>query len=324
MAAAAGFVGGHVAFPELELGAAYDRAMQTRVLAPLGMNATTFDFARALGSPNHAAAHAPDVDGTPAPAVMEVNYAVIPVRPAGAAWSSVRDMLKYVQMELDEGRLPDGTRYVSKDALLARREPQVSIGEDDSYGMGLMVNTKYGIPVVHHGGDMIGYHSDMIWLPGHDVGAVILTNGDPGWTLRSVFRRKLLEVLFDGRPEADADVAAQAKSYYDQLAAERKLITDPADPAEAARLAGHYANDALGEVTVHRATGSTVFDFGEWKSEVATRKNPDGTVSFLTTAPGVVGFEFVVRAGPPPALVVRDAQHEYVFASDPKRSTSLP
>jgi CubicO group peptidase (beta-lactamase class C family) len=322
MAAAAGFVGGHVAFPDLELGEAYDRAMQSHVFTPLGMSATTFDFARALASPNHAAAHAPDVDGQPSAAVMEINYAVIPVRPAGAAWSSVRDMLKYVQMELDEGLLPDGTRYVSKDALLARRAPQVAIGEDETYGMGLMVNTKYGVPVVHHGGDMIGYHSDMIWLPDHGVGAVILTNGDPGWTLRSAFRRKLLEVLFDGRPEADADVAAQAKSFYEQLAAERKLVTIPADPTEAAGLADHYANDALGEITVQRAGGATRFDFGEWTSEVATRKNPDGTVSFITIAPGIVGFEFVVRPEPPPALVVRDAQHEYVFASDEKHSTS--
>jgi hypothetical protein len=45
-------------------------------------------------------------------------------------------------------------------------------------------------------------------------------------------------------------------------------------------------------------------------------------VSFLTTAPGIVGFEFVVGAGPQPSLIVRDAQHEYVFAADGKRSSS--
>jgi CubicO group peptidase (beta-lactamase class C family) len=316
LAAAGGFVGGHVAFPALDLGSAYDGAMQTRVFTPLRMTATTFDFARAL-SANHATAHAPDVDGKPSLAVMDVNYAVIPVRPAGGAWSSVRDMLKYVQMELDEGKVPDGSRYVSRDALLARRKPQVSIGQDVTYGMGLMVDTKYGIPVVHHGGDMIGYHSDMIWLPEHNVGAVILTNADPGWTLRGAFRRKLLEALFEGRPEADADVAAQAKSFYDQLAADRKLMTVPADPVLAGALAAHYANDALGEIAVRRSGVSTVFDFGEWKSEMASRRNPDGTVSFLTTAPGLLGFEFVVGPSPQkPSLVVRDAQHEYVFASD--------
>ena len=230
--------------------------------------------------------HAPTVDGKPALAVMELNYSIIPLRPAGAGWSSIRDMLKYVQMELNEGTLPDGSRYIKKDTLLARRAPQVPIGKDTTYGMGLMVDTEYGTPVVHHGGDMVGYHSDMMWLPEHNVGAVVLTNADPGWILRTQFRRKLLEVLFDGRPEADADVAAQAKSFYDQLAAERKLLTVPALAADAAKLASHYVNDALGEITVSQTGAATVFDFGEWRSEVATRHNPDGSVSFITIAPG--------------------------------------
>jgi hypothetical protein len=56
-----------------------------------------------------------------------------------------------------------------------------------------------------------------------------------------------------------------------------------------------------------------IFDFGEWRSEVATRKNPGGTISFITTAPGVMGFEFTVGSGPKRTLTIRDAQHEYVF-----------
>jgi CubicO group peptidase (beta-lactamase class C family) len=314
MAGAGGFTGGHVLYPKLELGAAYDEAMKTRVFEPLGMKATTFDFARALKG-NHATAHAPDIDGRPTKALMEVNYAVIPLRPAGAAWSSIRDMLRYVSVELAEGVLPGGKRYIAKAPLLERRTPQVSMGKDDTYGMGLMVNTKYGIPVVHHGGDMIGYHSDMIWLPEHGVGAVILTNADPGWILRTLYRRKLLEVLFDGKPEADAEVGAQARTFFQQLAAERKLLTVPADPAEAGKLAGRYVNDALGEVTVRQAGGVTSFDFGEWRSEVASRRNPDGTVSFITTVPGMSGVELVVGgAGGQRTLITRDAQHEYVFA----------
>src|ERR1051325_3593371 len=313
LAGAAGFVGGHVLYPDRELGAAYAEAMRRPALAPLGMTSTTFDYARALGTPNHAGSHAPDIDGKPAHAAMEVNSSVIPLRPAGGAWSSVHDMLEYVQMELDEGTLPGGKRYITKEALLARRAPQVPIGKDETYGMGLMVNTKYGIPVVHHGGDMIGYHSDMIWLPEQRVGAVILTNSDPGWILRTQFRRKLLEVLFDGTASAEADVAAQGKSFFDDLAAERKLATVPAAASDAEKLAPHYRNAALGDITVRRNGAATVFDFGEWKSEVASRHNADGTVSFLTTVPGMNGFEFVVGGGEKKSLVVRDAQHEYVF-----------
>ena len=161
---------------------------------------------------------------------------------------------------------------------------------------------------------MIGYHSDMIWLPEQKVGAVVLTNGDPGWTLRTQFRRKLLEVLFDGRAEAAAQVDANAKAYYESLATERKLLTVPADAAESAKLADRYANAALGEIRASRKDGVTTFDFGEWRSEMASRRNPDGTISFLTTAPGGTGFEFVVgAAGGKRTLVTRDAQHEYVF-----------
>jgi CubicO group peptidase (beta-lactamase class C family) len=313
MAAAAGYTGGHVAYPDLELGAAYDEAMRTLVFEPLGMTSTTFDYGKAL-SGNHASPHAPDIDGTPAVAAMDINYSVIPVRPAGAAWSNVRDMLKYVAMELAEGKLPDGTEYIDRETLLTRRAPQVPIGKDATYGMGLMVDTKYGTPVVHHGGDMIGFHSDMMWLPEHGVGAVVLTNGDPGWTLRDAFRRKLLEVLFDGRHEADGDVASQAENFYTRLAAERALLTIPAHATEASKLAGRYRNDALGEIEVLRDGPRTLFDFGEFSSEVASRVNPDGSVSLLTVDPGIDGFEFVVGDGEEKTLTIRDAQHEYVFS----------
>jgi CubicO group peptidase (beta-lactamase class C family) len=312
MAAAAGYTGGHAAFPNLEMGAAYDEAMRTLVFEPLRMTSTTFDYAKALSS-NHASPHSPDVEGKPSVATMDLNYSVIPVRPAGAAWSNVSDMLKYISMELAEGKLPDGTQYIRRETLLARREPQVSIGKDATYGMGLIVDATYGTPVVHHGGDTVGFHSDMMWLPEHDVGAVVLTNGAPGWVLRDVFRRKLLEVLFDGRDEADTNMAWQAKSYYAEFAADRKFLTVPADTAESSKLPDHFHNDALGDIDVRHDGGRTVFDFGEFRSEVGSRKNADGSISFRTIDPGISGFAFVVGGGARKTLTIRDAQHEYVF-----------
>jgi CubicO group peptidase (beta-lactamase class C family) len=313
MAAAGGYTGGHVLYPKMEIGAAYDKAMQEKVFGPLGMTSTTFDYARALRG-NHAMPHAPDIDDKPARALMEENYSIISARPAGAAWSSVDDLLKYVAMELAEGKLPDGKPYIGKEALLARREAQVAIGKDRSYGMGLFNSTKWDAPMVHHGGDMIGFHSDMLWIPAANTGAVILTNGDPGWLIRSAFARKLLEVLYAGRPEADADVASAAKRFFDNRAAARKLLTVPADAAAAAKLAKRYKSEALGEIAVTVDKGKTTFDFGEFKSEVATKKNPDGTTSFATIVPGFDEFEVVVaESAGKRTLIMRDAQHEYVF-----------
>ena len=60
--------------------------------------------------------------------------------------------------------------------------------------------------------------------------------------------------------------------------------------------------------------GSVAFDVGGWRSQVASRKNDDGTVSFITIDPTIRGFEFVAgsRDGKR-TLTLRDAQHEYVF-----------
>ena len=70
---------------------------------------------------------------------------------------------------------------------------------------------------------------------------------------------------------------------------------------------------SLGDIAISQKEGATVFDFGEWRSEVASKSNPDGTVSFVTIGPGVAGFEFVPGSGEKASLILRDAQHEYVF-----------
>jgi CubicO group peptidase (beta-lactamase class C family) len=313
MAAAAGYVGAAVLHPGQELGSAYDAAMQTRVFAPLGMAHTTFDFAQAQ-SGDFASPHGDDVDGKTLLARMDINYSAVPVRPAAGMWTSVNDLAKYLQMELAGGLLPDGKRLVSAANLLARRRPQIQINEDTTYGMGLVVDREYGIPIVHHGGSMFGYKSDMIFLPDHNVGAVILTNSDAGGYITWPFLRRLLEVLFDGAPEAGEMTRAALKQRLATIAKDRERLTVPADPAAAGKLAPHYTNPALGELRVGTRDGATIFKFEKWQSAVASRKNDDGTTSFITIDPTLDGFDFVVgEHDGKKTLVIRDAQHEYVF-----------
>ena len=110
------------------------------------------------------------------------------------------------------------------------------------------------------------------------------------------------------------NVDAAATNYKAELAKERERLVVPANPDVVAKLARRYASPALGDISVVTDAGATTFDFGEWKSKVASRKNDDGTISLITTDPTNMGFEFVVadRSGKR-ALVTRDGQHEYVF-----------
>ena len=313
MAAAAGYIGGRIVYPDRELGVAYDAAMQKMIFDPLGMKSTTFDYAKALAG-NHATPHGDDVDGKPSIASMDINYSIVPARPAGAVWTSAADLIRYVELELTEGVLPNGKRLVSAENLLMRRQPQVPLGEDSSYGMGLITDHTYGVQVISHGGSMSGFKSNWWAVPEAGVGAVMLTNSDNGGMMLAPFGRRLLEVLYDGKAEAEADVAARAAAHKAQIAKERERLTVPAASEVAGGLARHYASKELGDLEVLTDNGSTIFDLGEWRSKVASRKNDDGTTSFITIDPGTEGFEFVVgqRTGKR-VLVIRDGQHEYTF-----------
>src|ERR1700761_65927 len=82
MAAAAGYIGGHIAHPDLEIGAAYDKSMQEKVFNPLGMKSTTLSLDKALAG-NHASGHGADIDGHLSLALVKINDAFNFERPAG-------------------------------------------------------------------------------------------------------------------------------------------------------------------------------------------------------------------------------------------------
>ena len=316
MASAAGYVGGHLIHPNMEIGAAYDRAMDERIFGPLGMRDTTFSMAKALGG-NHAWPHGWGFGTTPQVGSDDFNYLVGPYRPAGGAWSSAHDMAQYVMLELNKGVAPSGKRLVSESALLARRARGVPTGEDEYYGMGLEERVEGGISVIHHGGSMAGYKSDWVAIPSAGVGAVLLTNGEEGRPLLHPFMRRLVELMYDGKPEAVDDVAAAGATMRAQALKDQARLTIPADPSALAALAPHYVNPDLGNIVVQRGSDPT-FKFTAWNSTVVTRREDDGTLSFVTTDPLNAGYVFVVgMKDGKRTLITRDGQHEYVFVETP-------
>ena len=314
LASAAGYVGARAVTPDGDLGQAYDVAMRDRVFRPLGMHRTTFSFEEALGT-DHASPHSWDRSLTSVPIDMALNRSIIPVRPAGGAWSSVRDYARYVRLELHRGRLPNGETFVAEKTLLARRAPQVRTGEAAWYGMGLWVEDIYGIRVISHGGSMFGYKSNFFLLPEAGVGGVVLTNSDSGRDVTRAVMRRTLEVIYDGTPEAEENLRSAVRAARAALSGAQKDWRVPPDASEVKRLASAYRNGALGDIAVHPGPDEVVFQFGGWKSRVATKVNPDGSTSFVTVDPGVRGFEFHAPAagGTYTRLTLRDAQHSYDY-----------
>jgi CubicO group peptidase (beta-lactamase class C family) len=323
MAAAAGYVAGHIFYPHMEIGAAYDKAMQTHIFGPLEMTDTTMLIRQAMKG-DFASPYVIGLDGK----VEEVeqsddrgfNHLVYAYRPAGAAWSSPHEMMKYIQNELTQGIGPDGTRLFAAGPLMERRKAGVPSGKDQFYGMGLSTKKIAGIDIVEHGGSMAGYKSQMVIIPGANTGAVILTNSDEGGRLLSPFGRRLVEILYDGKDQAKQQVAVAAEIKQLDLAKLRQELTSPGDPATLTGLANHYANDVLGRLDIRSDTGQVIFDPDMWSSTVATKANPDGTVSLILTNGSFLGMPYVIgRDGDKRTLTLSDAQRTYVFKEADKK-----
>ena len=315
MVSAGGYIAASALKPGKEVGAAYDEAMQQLLFGPLGMKNTTFDYAKVMRG-NHAMPHGDAFDGSTRRASMDINYTIIPGRPAGAVWTTPRDFSRWVLMELNKGRTPEGQPLIGEANWAERYKPQVMVGEDVSYGMGLFIDRQYGITVASHGGDMLGFHSNMIWLPEYGVGVTILTNADAGVLLRGPLQRKLLEVIFDGRPEADERLRVAIANRKAEADRQRELLTLPIPADAMGKLAHSYRSTELGPLRVERKAGKMRLAFAHWNSEVALRKNEDGTQSYMTIDPGIAGIEFVRDdKADKPTLILRDAQHEYRFVA---------
>jgi CubicO group peptidase (beta-lactamase class C family) len=313
MASAAGYLGAHILHPEMELGAAFDRAMQEGIFDPLGMRNTTLSNTRAMAG-DWAKPYDTDIDNRIMPLDVRFNDTVVPYRPAGGAWSSAHDMALYVQDELDQGRLPNGKRLVSAANLLARRVHNVPTGEKQWYGMGIEEDASSGVSVLQHGGSMFGYKSNWFALPGAGVGAVVLTNSETGYDLTDAVKRRLLEILYDGKPEAAENVASTARRSAEFLAKFRSELTLRVTPEAARPFLGRYANVELGPLTIAFEGDKLMARATSIWSEVATKANKDGTTSLVTISPGSSGFNILVATRDAKrALVLNDPQHEYVF-----------
>ena len=317
LASAAGYVAAYSLYPNMELGSAYDKAMQEYVFNPLGMKETTFSFEDALAG-NIAWPHSENARAVNVPAKMDLNYSVVPVRPAGGAWSNVIDYAKYLQMELAEGKVND-QQYINADTLLERRKPNVGYGKGSSYGMGLSNEVYKGINIVEHGGSMIGYKSNFFIIPELGIGGIILTNADNGYPLTSAIRNKVLEMLFDGKPEAEEKFRVAIDSSIKQTKDWTKDWDKQVSKRVTTGLANRYTNAILGELRIKKEYDEVFLAINDSVTLAVTEKeNPDKTISLMIKEPGFLSGELSIvnKDKKVSELILRDSQHEYIYRAE--------
>lgn len=312
MVASGGYVAATTATRTKDLRRAYAEAMKAEVLRPIGMTSTVLDLDEARAR-EHARPHGRTLTFETQPIATETERGVDSVMPAGGAWSTVRDLSRWLLLELGKGTL-DGKQVISEANLLERRKPRVRISAKQSYGLALFIDTSRGLQAIGHGGNTFGFSADATFYPEHGLGLIVLTNAQAANAYNSAVKRRLVELLFDANEEAEKGLAFGIKQLGETIQKQMQEITLNPDPAFVEPLVGFWTNPRLGTIEIRRDGPGVTLDAGEWKAPVGEHKDQSGARRIILTGPPFAGLAFWPQQNEGrPALLFETAQQKYWF-----------
>ncbi len=247
-----------------------------RILKKVGMNQSNVLHSAAGQGENSATPHAP-VDGRVRPIKP---FESDNTNPAGGINSCAEDMAKWMLLQLDEGRLPDGSRLFSQATAreLTTIVTPIPIGDPpaelvatrrnfNGYALGFGVHDYRGKKVVRHTGGLPGYVSMVFMVPEIRLGVCILTNQESV----EAFLATVLHVVdhYMDAPPCDWVSAyekvlgrerAETAEKERRAAGERNTSSRPSLPLD--RYAGTYADAWYGDVQITQEAGRLGIRFG--------------------------------------------------------------
>lgn len=242
----------------------WDQFLRERILMPLGMAGTGTTDAERTAALNRAAPHAM-VDGR----LQIINVdSVDNIGAAGAMHSNVLDMLRWLRVQLDSGRL-DSTRRLWSAARTADMWRGRTILSPPAgatmaeYALGFNIYDYHGTKVVTHTGGLAGMISRILLLPSLRTGVVILTNAESPAMNAITFH---LRDHYAGAPATDYVARLSAPgAVFDERAFEARLdsqrVRDTRPSLPMAEYAGRYTDAWYGDVGVAEEAGRLVVRF---------------------------------------------------------------
>ncbi|OAX50472.1 serine hydrolase [Paenibacillus sp. AD87] len=160
-------------------GTSWENVVQESLFNPLGMNSSVFSVDEMQNQPDFAFPYM-DQNGEN----TRIPFRKIDaVGPAGSINSNLVDMIAWVQFQLNQGQ-QGGNQLISKEQLAVTHSPQMACDSPfhskelpvSTYGLGWMIDSYRGHAMIHHGGAIDGFASQVAFLPEEQIGVVVLCN----------------------------------------------------------------------------------------------------------------------------------------------------
>lgn len=225
--------------------------------------------------------------------------------PAGGASSTVRDMSKWMRLQLGNGTF-DGRKLVDAEALgqthlphIVSEAPHGPAGRAGFYGLGWDVgyDDQGRLKLSHSGAFGQGAATNVSLLPSENLGIVVLTNGRPVGVPEAI-SSTFLDTAQTGGPTVDwlAFFGPLLEQVEEGDRSEVDYDKPPAAPApaeESSAYTGTYANDYYGAMTVGAQGDELTMRLGPRKQRFALRHYDGDTFSYRTIGENAVGLSGV-------------------------------
>ena len=202
------------------------------------------------------------------------------IAPAGAIWSSIEDMTKWLRFVLNEAKV-DGKRLLSQKTYAEWLKPQVIVPPHQfypttaltkphwtTYALGWFQHDYNGRFVSFHTGSLQGTIAIIGIIPDENLGVYVLGNLD-----HAELRHALMYKVFDffGKEKTERDWSTEVLELYtgikersqkqqETLLAERMKNTNPSQPIEA--YIGNYFDPYLGKIKITLSDGRLILNGG--------------------------------------------------------------
>lgn len=229
------------------------------IILPLGMKNTHMLTAGLSARPNVSKPYSTSFTGT----LHELPYDQVDnLGPAGSMVSNVKDMSRWLLLQLDSGRY-EGKRILPWSAIRATRDMATVISSRKSntypthytgYGLGVFMTDYNGKQVFWHTGGAFGFVTNTCFVPEENLGITILTNND-NQNFFEALRYQILDAYL-GVPYVNRSLQqlpghrkAQEEAV-NSLAAMQARVKGNKPELQIATYAGQYVNEVYGSISI--------------------------------------------------------------------------
>ena len=251
---------GHIV--EALSGTPWEQHLQSRLLAPLGMDRSNLTVGDLRADPDHAAGY----ERRRGVIVPVPPRPVTAMAPAGAVNSCAADMTRWLLAQLGGGKV-DGQAVMSPGTVARQHTPHMVLPEDrtfpastrHAYGLGWMIGRYRDHRLVEHGGGIDGFQTECMLLPDDGIGVAVMTNTSSS-AMAPVVAYRVLDELLGLEP---LDWFASFKPRYDaavtgirEARQARHIAPEAALPRGLDAYAGEYEHPGYGSLTITLEAGA--------------------------------------------------------------------